>query len=80
MQRNRRPPKTWTAYAELITASALNGLQGHRSLRFMQCHAEIGKMPPKRQKSEPRGAQDGFPARRFRAVCHNGSMPKREWK
>jgi len=39
-------------YAELITASALNGLQCNRSLRFMQCHAEIGRMPPNGQKFE----------------------------
>jgi hypothetical protein len=39
-------------YAELMTASALNGLRRHRSLRDKQCHAEIGGMPPKRQKFE----------------------------
>jgi hypothetical protein len=37
-------------YAELITTSALNGLRCNRSLRFTQCHAEIGRMPPNGRK------------------------------
>ena len=39
-------------YAELIAASALNGLPSHRSLGSLACHAQIGAPPPKRQKIE----------------------------
>jgi hypothetical protein len=46
--------------AELITASALNGSEQNPSSRQRQCHAQLGRMSPKRQKCENIFGADGF--------------------
>jgi hypothetical protein len=46
--------------AELITASALNGSEQNPSSRQRQCHAQLGRMSPKRQKCENIFGAGGF--------------------